>query len=311
MFELREINGNYYEVFKYLVKRTEDYVVSSGLKCMVLGISGGIDSTLVAAIASVVSDKTGIPLIGRSLRMKNEQDEFDTSVLVGKAFCTDFDAMNLGSEYSKVSSGFKILEENHYKKINDERNEYTTPIAEGNIMARLRMMYLYHIAGVNKGLVLDTDNLTEHNLGFWTLHGDEGDFNPIGGLWKTEIYGLSNWFLEKIKKGIYPDDLEVTIQINNEIKALEASISLIPTDGNGISSSDIEQIGGKDYYEVDKILRPIIAKGDVAIQDLIDKGYDSEVVQKIYTRHKNSEFKRKTSRTIKITREEIFEYLDN
>lgn len=297
MFELREIDGSYDKVFNYLVERTEDYIVSSGLKCMVLGVSGGIDSTLVALIANQVYLRSGIPLIGRSLRMKNKQDEFDASKLVGEAFCTDFDAMNLGSEYSKVSSGFKILEENHYKKINDERDEYTTPIAEGNIMARLRMMYLYHLAGVNKGLVLDTDNLTEHNLGFWTIHGDEGDFNPIGGLWKTEVYALVGWYLGAAEE--------------NEVEPLCSSLHLVPTDGNGISSSDLEQIGGKDYYEVDKILRPIVAKGEKAIQDLINLGYDPEVVQKIYTRHKNSEFKRKTSRTIKITREEIFEFLDN
>lgn len=50
-----------------------------------------------------------------------------------------------------------------------------TKIANGNIMARLRMMYLYNQAGIKKGIVIDTDNLTEHYLGFWTIHGDEGD----------------------------------------------------------------------------------------------------------------------------------------
>lgn len=306
---------NYGKVFNYLVKRTQDYVVSSNLNCMVLGISGGIDSTLVAAIASAVSDRTGIPLIGRSLRMKNKQDEFDTSKLVGKAFCTDFDAMNLGSEYSKVSSGFRILEENHSKSLNCSKEKYTTPIAEGNLMARLRMMYLYHIAGVEGGLVLDTDNLTEHNLGFWTLHGDEGDFNPIGGLWKTEVYGLSNWLLEKIEKGIYPDDLRVTVRVNNEIKALKESISLTPTDGNGISSSDLEQIGGKDYFEVDKILKPIVEASELGKDpewktylNVRDSGlYPIETVDKIYKRFCSSKFKRVTSRTIKITRKEILD----
>lgn len=299
MFELREIDGSYDKVFNYLVERTKDYVVSSGLKCMVLGVSGGIDSTLVALIANQVYLRSGIPLIGRSLRMKNKQDEFDASKLVGKAFCNEFDAVNLGSAYSKVSDDFRILETkcNAAMGKNKSPEELSTPIAEGNIMARLRMMYLYHLAGVNKGLVLDTDNLTEHNLGFWTIHGDEGDFNPIGGLWKTEVYALVKWYLGAAEE--------------NEVEPLCSSLHLVPTDGNGISSSDLEQIGGKDYYEVDKILRPIVARGEKAIQDLINLGYDPEVVQKIYTRHKNSEFKRKTSRTIKITREEIFEFLDN
>lgn len=54
-----------------------------------------------------------------------------------------------------------------------------TPIADGNIQARLRMIYLYNLASIHKGLVLSTDNQTEYQLGFWTIHGDVGDFNPI------------------------------------------------------------------------------------------------------------------------------------
>ena len=50
------------------------------------------------------------------------------------------------------------------------------------------MIMLYNAASIFKGLVVDTDNLSEHYLGFWTMHGDVGDFKPIGKLWKTEVY---------------------------------------------------------------------------------------------------------------------------
>lgn len=60
-----------------------------------------------------------------------------------------------------------------------------TPIADGNIQARLRMIYLYNLASIHKGLVMSTDNQTEYQLGFWTIHGDVGDFDPIQDLWKT------------------------------------------------------------------------------------------------------------------------------
>lgn len=56
--------------------------------------------------------------------------------------------------------------------------------------ARCRMMYLYDIASRHKGLVMSTDNQTEYQLGFWTIHGDVGDFDPIQDLWKTEVYEL-------------------------------------------------------------------------------------------------------------------------
>lgn len=53
---------------------------------------------------------------------------------------------------------------------------------------RCRMMYLYDIASIRKGLVMSTDNQTEYQLGFWTIHGDVGDFDPIQDLWKSNLY---------------------------------------------------------------------------------------------------------------------------
>lgn len=63
-----------------------------------------------------------------------------------------------------------------------------TPIANGNLQARCRMIHLYDLAGIHGGLVMSTDNQTEYQLGFWTIHGDVGDFDPIQDLWKTEVY---------------------------------------------------------------------------------------------------------------------------
>lgn len=93
---------NYEHVFNVLVDKTAEYVTSNNLKVMVLGISGGIDSTVVAAICHEVSKKTGIPLIGRSLPIKNKSDEFDVSKLVGEAFCDEFKVFNLSSSYKSV-----------------------------------------------------------------------------------------------------------------------------------------------------------------------------------------------------------------
>ena len=80
---------DYNKVFNVLVEETKNYLFKNNLKAMVLGISGGIDSTVVAAICHEVSKQTGIPLIGRSLPIKNKKDEFDVSKLVGEAFCDE------------------------------------------------------------------------------------------------------------------------------------------------------------------------------------------------------------------------------
>ena len=274
---------NYKEVFEKIVRKTRNYVEDNNLQSMILGISGGIDSTVVAAICREVSEQTGIPLIGRSLTIVNKKEEFSLARKVGEAFCDDFKEVYLWDIYNEISGVFKNLE--MYQN---------TPISEGNIMARLRMIYLYNLAGIHKGLVMDTDNLTEHYLGFWTIHGDEGDYNPIGGLWKTEVYGLSNWLHNE-----YYSDKSMN---ENKLVALLGSIEAIPTDGNGISSSDLEQIGGKDYYEVDKILVPLVMEG---WNDEILEKFNPDVVKKIWNRYKNSGFKRKTSRVIKIERDEL------
>lgn len=172
-------NLDYSKVFEVLVKETANYVKVNNLKAMVLGISGGIDSTVVAAICHEVSKQTGIPLIGRSLPIKNKSDEFDVSKLVGEALCNDFKVYKLERSYRAAlfdacaDAGDVNIANSYYL---DELEEMPsrTLIANGNLQARCRMMYLYDIASRYKGLVMSTDNQTEYQLGFWTIHGDVG-----------------------------------------------------------------------------------------------------------------------------------------
>lgn len=242
-------NLNYEKVFNALVEHTADYVTNNHLKSMVLGISGGIDSTVVAAICSEVSERRRIPLIGRSLPIKNKEDEFDVSKLVGEAFCDEFKCIPLQNSYMGFLNNLMFEESQMYihsrdlKEAEASAPDMQTPIANGNIQARLRMTYLYNLASVHKGIVMSTDNQTEYQLGFWTLHGDVGDFDPIQDLWKTEVYGLAQW----LKDFYFLNEDKVT--------AIEESMKLTPTDGLGISNSDLDQIGAKSYAEVDSILQ--------------------------------------------------------
>ncbi len=191
---------NYEHVFNVLVDKTAEYVTSNNLKAMVLGISGGIDSTVVAVICHEVSKKTGIPLIGRSLPIKNKSDEFATSVHVGEAFCNEFSVYRLERSYrAALFDAGDVNMANSYYLDELEEMPSRTPIANGNLQARCRMMYLYDIASRYKGLVMSTDNQTEYQLGFWTIHGDVGDFDPIQDLWKTEVYGLANYLQDHYK----------------------------------------------------------------------------------------------------------------
>lgn len=293
---------NYEHVFNVLVDKTAEYVTSNNLKAMVLGISGGIDSTVVAAICHEVSKKTGIPLIGRSLPIKNKSDEFATSVHVGEAFCNEFSVYRLERSYRAAlfdacADAGDVNMANSYYLDELEEMPSRTPIANGNLQARCRMMYLYDIASRYKGLVMSTDNQTEYQLGFWTIHGDVGDFDPIQGLWKTEVYELAKWLIGYyygcgIKKEV---DADGARKICDMCEAIKKSMSLTPTDGLGISNSDLEQIGAKSYAEVDDILQTnannIFDSTGRWVQPLMEK-YGEDVVVKVLSRHVTSEFKR-------------------
>lgn len=299
---------NCYKVFDYLVDATEKYLVDNDIESIVLGISGGIDSSVCAAICHEVSMRTNITFYGRSLPIKNQvmyKDEFDTSRLVGEAFCDDFSVVNLAGVYESVLGDIVEHEERQavkgmqYADIEKKSREQTA-IANGNIQARLRMTYLYNLAGIHKGLVIDTDNLTEHYLGFFTIHGDQGDFNPIGGLWKTEVYQLAKHIAYEYKKkaeNLIDDDTTLSHTYEKMYNALWASIRLTPTDGLGISNSDLEQIGADNYNQVDDILQTVVYFSDASsftsyIEKLYEK-YDKEMVDKVVSRYVKSNFKRK------------------
>lgn len=285
---------NYEKVFNTLVEETANYVTSNGLKAMVLGISGGIDSTVVAAICHEVSKKTGIPLIGRSLPIKNKSDEFDVSKLVGQAFCNEFATIYIKGVYEELLD-FITATEIDAPAIRIVPNLTQTPIANGNIQARLRMIYLYNLASIHKGLVMSTDNQTEYQLGFWTIHGDVGDFDPIQDLWKTEVYELAKWISNRYKN--IEHHHTIMTGAGSKSDAIELSIALTPTDGLGISNSDLEQIGAKSYDEVDNILKCLIFYVDSTLFNFFKSNlqgkYGMEVVDKVWNRHVASEFKRK------------------
>lgn len=304
---------NYEKVFETLVNETSKYLTDNHIQAMVLGISGGIDSTVTAAICHEVSKQTGIPLIGRSLPIKNKIDEYNVSELVGRSFCNDFSVYRPERSYRAAlfdacADAGDVNMANSYYLDELEEMPSRTPIANGNLQARCRMMYLYDIASRHKGIVISTDNQTEYQLGFWTLHGDVGDFNPLFGLWKTEVYELAKYIMDMY--GLRDTAKDNPSRDNlDKMLALKESISLTPTDGLGISNSDLEQIGAKSYQEVDDILQEFEAfqylySEQLTGMTLAEKAkeflenqemlyIDIETIMRVIDRHVKSEFKRK------------------
>ena len=270
-------------------KWLSQYIKDNHLQSICVGISGGIDSTVSCAIAKPVCDELNIPLIGRSLPTgTNKQCECDVADLVGKAFCNDYKKTPINCD--DIIHEFELCEGK------------MTSLQKGNIKARYRMIYLRNLASIHKGVVLDNDNFTEWNLGFWTVGGDSPmDINlGLHYLWKTEIYELARYL-----EGEYHINEAANIDSNPQWVAIRESIKLTPTDGNGVSNSDCDQFGLDNYEQVDDVLKTMYysTSNKEEYIRLIDS-YNEQGVDKVMVLHQNTAYKRKEL-PIKPTKEEL------
>lgn len=310
---------DYKNIFEQMVTATQKYLEDNNLCAMILGISGGLDSTVTAAICHEVEYRNPeLKFYGVSLPCSsNTSIENDSAGLCMKAFCKSgqYWTENLQKEYMLM------------KATCCQRHSPTT-IGQGNIKARLRMIYLYDMANYTSGLVMDTDNLTEHYLGFFTIHGDVADFNPIGGLWKHEVYALAKYIRDKYENDMkhysmspdsfdWVDDADAMENFKNKIAALDAALGITPTDGNGVNDlGDMGQIAPafahdnniEAYTKVDDIIQTYLEyrghhpeEYQIAMDELYQK-YPSimdngvvihDTVQDVINRIRRTEYKRK------------------
>jgi len=262
--------NDYEKMFENIIEFTCDYIDKSNIKTLVLGMSGGIDSTLTAALAKEVCSKSSadIRVEGRIINIESDYVEIARAILASEAFCHRFELNNMTDIYDNTSR-FII---NNFSSNGDL-------IRKGNIKARLRMIKLYDLAKQLQGLVLSTDNYTEYLLGFWTLHGDVGDYGMLQNLWKTEVYGLANYLINKYNMDNMFCERDVMIEC----------IKAIPTDGLGISDSDFDQI--HPGYNKTHTSSEVYGEIDSVLLDHLNGGYffnNSKIIQ----RYKETEFKR-------------------
>lgn len=256
--------GKWIENIRFELK---DYIIKHNLKSLVLGISGGIDSALVAALASKVCKELNIPLIGRSISIESKFNESLRAGRVGEAFCDDFKEIVLDKLYYEHFNG-SIAPQGKYE------SDLRYKIRKGNVKARMRMILLYDLAHQNSGITLSTDNYTEFLLSYFTIHGDHFDVGIIQEFWKTEIYAMSEYLLKN------------ELDIKDKIESLKECIECNSTDGLGITKTDLDQIlpdfrkrhtnTRTGYNEVDLILMKYIRTGNIDNQMVIDRFLNTE-----------------------------------
>ena len=194
------------------------YITISGTKGIILGLSGGIDSAVVAVLAKRAIKKENIHCY--YLPMLNTNDDIDKKHI--KKLCERFDLTYKIREIGLDTEGI----------IDDSFTEGISKLNYGNIKARIRMTILYHYANRLNCLVVGTTNKSEYKIGYFTKYGDGAvDFEPIQHLYKTEIFELAKY-----------------LNIPEEI------INKHPTAGLWKDQTDEKEIG-MSYEQLDKILK--------------------------------------------------------
>ena len=169
-----------YEVLKNrIVNWIKDYAESNGIKSLVVGVSGGIDS----AVASTLAAETGLITycIGMPLHQKKDQEDL-----------SDIHLSWLGDTYWEVKTEKFDLSNLFDTFQTTLRNYGSDKLALANSRSRLRMSTLYQVAQTVGGIVIGTGNKVEdYGIGFFTKYGDGGvDIAPIADLYKTEVWEL-------------------------------------------------------------------------------------------------------------------------
>ncbi len=205
-------------VVEEICKFIKEYVDKSNANGVIIGLSGGIDSSTVAFLCKrALGEKKVLGLIMPEKGVTREEDVEDALSI----------ADILGIE-------FKIIEINEILDALKRKLGEGNKIAEANLKPRIRMTINYYFANNMNRLVAGTGNKSELMIGYFTKYGDGGvDFLPIGDLYKTEVFKLAEY-----------------------IGVPERIIKKKPTAGLWVNQTDEDEIG-MSYEELDEILKAI------------------------------------------------------
>ena len=189
-------------------------------KALVVGISGGIDSSVVSTLCALTERKT----IVLSMPIKQIQSQHDLSMEHGEW---------LTSKFKNVE--YKVLElEKLFKNFEEVLNEFNNEHGFANSRARLRMATLYQVAAANSGIVVGTGNKVEDfGVGFYTKYGDGGvDISPIADCNKSEVWelgkhlGINKKIIEaEPTDGLWNDGRNDTDQLGMSYTELEKAMT--------------------------------------------------------------------------------------
>ena len=249
------------EVWSALVMGLGDYIRKNGFKSVALGLSGGIDSALVATLAVDAVGKENVYGVSLPSKYSSEHSLSDAKAL----------ATNLGIDYRVIE-----IEPVVQSFIAATR---LAGVAEENVQARVRGSLLMGLSNQEGHLILATGNKSELAVGYSTLYGDAvGGFAPIKDIFKVDVWRLAKWRNEAAKS-------------RGEVAPIpENSITKEPSAELRPGQKDTDSL--PDYQLLDRLLDIYVEKnGDAA--EIIKAGFEKSLVDRVITMVDRAEYKRR------------------
>lgn len=248
-------------VYEALVTGTRDYVDKNGFPGVILGLSGGVDSALVAAIAvdALGADRVrAVMMPFRYTSNMSQEDAAKEAALLG----IRYDVIPIEPIYEATVGQLATIFEGREEDVTEE-----------NIQARSRGLLLMSISNKTGRMLLTTGNKSEMAVGYATLYGDmAGGFAPIKDCSKSLVYRLARF--RNTRGEVIPERV-ITRPPTAELRPGQQDTDSLP-----------------QYDVLDPILEAFIEQ-DLSVQEIVDKGFDRDVVVRILELVKRNEYKRR------------------
>ncbi|HSL92903.1 MAG TPA: NAD+ synthase [Candidatus Limnocylindrales bacterium] len=260
------------EIFRALVLGTRDYVEKNRFPGTIIGLSGGIDSSLVAAVAVEALDPSRVTGVTMSSPYTSPQSVEDAHGLADRLGIRCID-LSIREPFSALLAA-----------LSEPFRDLPPDTTEENIQARIRGTLLMALSNKFGFLVLTTGNKSEMSVGYATLYGDmAGGFAVIKDLYKTMVYRVSRYYNESRGRAVIPERV-LTRPPSAELRPDQKDSDSLP-----------------EYGVLDPILRMYVEK-DRSVPEMVAKGFPEEVVRKVVSLVDKSEYKRRQAPPgVKIT----------